>query len=157
MTDIYRSSWGFRHQISFNRGGEKEKLNWMLHYSGPFHFRIQLVTLGKPRFIGCVVNYNCIVFVWFNYVIIHSPTTYIQTYTLHLRSSFQLVQWFKHKTIILKLLQNVFFCVTQKKTTILRWTVPINCTELSRRQTLFGSIDGCYFENHAIGTVIKLA
>lgn len=73
----------------------------MLHYSGLFHFRIQLVTLGEPRFIGCVVNFNCIVFVWFNSVIIHSPTTYIQTYTLHPRSPFQLVQWLKHKTVIL--------------------------------------------------------
>lgn len=25
MTDIYSSSWGFRHQISFNTGGEKRE------------------------------------------------------------------------------------------------------------------------------------
>lgn len=49
------------------------------------------------------------------------------------------------------------FCVTKNETTILRWTVPISCIELSGRQTLFGSIDGCYFENRAFGTVTKLA
>lgn len=112
---------------------------------------------AKPLLIGCVVNYNCIVFVWFNSVIIHLPTLF-QTYTLNLHAVlFNSYNGLNIKLSYFNCFKMSSFCVTQKKTTILRWTFSISYIELSGRQTLFGSIDECYFENHTIGTVIKLA
>lgn len=156
MTDIYSSSWALDIKLVSIKVGKRR--NWSECYIIQACFILGFNWLPWANHVLLDALWIIIVLYLFGLILslfTHShcskPIHCIYTVLFNLYNVLNI------KLSYCNCFKMSYFCVTQKKTTILRWTITINCIELSGRQTLFGSIDGCCFGNHAIGTVIKLA